>query len=859
MIKVLTGKASKLLYKQILFTVLAFGLMASFSYISMSTIVHRNLIRNAEGILDVAEDRVNSNLSESRLLLENFSKSIQNMVLSGASADELHTFINQLTFYAREIEGVEINTTGFFGYFETFPNEPIFVDNQSWSGEHDSSPADSDWYLSAIAANGNIISTIPHMHADLMPSFASAKAIYDDSGRRLGVVGVDVSILDLGDKVVRTALQQGGYGMLVSQDFLILAHPNEAFEGLYVYDKSVPLSVNIADNLTNDIPVFEEPMTSYRGEKSVVFFQELPNGWYLGLVAPKEQYYQSTYLLGIIICILGAVFALILIFILVSIDKAREKSDEESRQKSMFLANMSHEIRTPINAIVGMSAIGKVAGIMERKDYCFSKIDDASRHLLGVINDILDISKIEANKIELSPVDFNFEKMLQQVVNVINFRVDEKHQKLTIQIDKDIPKILRADDQRFSQVLTNLLSNAVKFTPTEGTIHINTKLLSEENGEYTLQMEVHDSGIGISPEQQKNLFQNFQQAESSTTRKYGGTGLGLSISKSIVELMGGKIWVESELGHGATFAFTVKVKQGDDASFNLGYQGINWSNVRILTVDDDDYILEYFKEIVASLGAQCDTASNAEDALHLAEENGGYNIYFVDLKMPGIDGITLTKEIRTRERNEKFMQNQESIVIMISSADLGATEVDAKQAGVDRFLLKPLFPSSISDVISDCIGVVNKKIEAKPLDIHGIFEGRFILFAEDIDINREIVMALLEPTGINIDCAENGVEAVKLFSKNPEKYDMIFMDVQMPEMDGYEATRQIRSHHHVPQAETIPIVAMTANVFKEDIENCRAAGMNGHLGKPLNMDEVIRMMLKYIDNPAPKERGRLVL
>jgi CheY-like chemotaxis protein/two-component sensor histidine kinase len=506
----------------------------------------------------------------------------------------------------------------------------------------------------------------------------------------------------------------------------------------------------------------------------------------------------------------------------------------------MFLANMSHEIRTPINAIVGMTSIGRTSDTHERKDYCFSKIDNASKHLLGVVNDILDMSKIEADSIELFAIDFNFEKMLQQTVNVVNFRADEKHQKLTVSIDKDIPRILYADDQRLAQVVTNLLSNAIKFTPDGGHIDLSTQLMGEEGDFVTIKIEVSDTGIGISKEQEAKLFRPFQQAESSTTRKFGGTGLGLTISKSIVEMMGGEIWIESEPSKGTTFAFTVKVKRGEDTSLDMLNLGINWSNVRILAVDDDSDILLYFKETITGFGATCDIASSAKEALKLIKQNGAYNIYFVDLRMPDVDGLSLTKEIKGHEG-----KSDNSVVIMISSADLSSIEKEAKSAGVNKFLFKPLFPSAISDVIGDCIGIVNEKVEEEQLDIEGIFKGRSILFAEDIDINREIVISLLEPTQVDVDCAENGVETVKMFNEDPEKYDLIFMDIQMPEMDGYEATRQIRSLN-LPKAQTIPIIAMTANVFKEDIKTCLAAGMNGHLGKPLDMNGIISILKKYL-------------
>ena len=528
------------------------------------------------------------------------------------------------------------------------------------------------------------------------------------------------------------------------------------------------------------------------------------------------------------------------------LETALEAAQAGSRAKSAFLANMSHEIRTPMNAIIGMINIGKSSTEMDRKDYCFTKIEDASKHLLGVINDILDMSKIEANKFELSATEFHFEKMLQRVVNVVNFRVDEKQQKLKVHIDRAVPRFLIGDDQRLAQVITNLLSNSVKFTPEKGTIRINVKFLKEENNICSIKFEVIDSGIGISEEQQGRLFQSFAQAEASTTRKFGGTGLGLSISKSIVEMMGGRIWVESELGKGATFAFVIQAKRGEDKKHSHVDRTVNWDNVSILAVDDDPDILSYFREILNGSGIPCETASSGEDALKLVEKNGIYNVYFVDWKLPGINGIELTSLLKAKDSSGN------SSVIMVSAVDRNAIEKEAKEAGVDKFLSKPLFPSLIVDAINDCLGIDHDQVKEKQKDIAGIFAGHHILLVEDVEINREIVLALLEPTQLKIDCAENGVEAVLKFIETPQKYDMIFMDIQMPEMDGYEATRRIRSYEtehpllYPGRSNGVPIIAMTANVFKEDIEKSIESGMSNHIGKPLDFEEVLEKLEFYL-------------
>ena len=523
-----------------------------------------------------------------------------------------------------------------------------------------------------------------------------------------------------------------------------------------------------------------------------------------------------------------------------NLTEQQAEAQAASQAKSSFLANMSHEIRTPLNAIVGMTSIGMSATDPERMKYCFAKIEDASRHLLGVINNILDISKIEAGKFELAPVEFNFEKMLQRVVNVVNYRVDEKKQKLTVYIDRKIPAFLFGDDQRLAQVITNLLGNAVKFTPERGVIKINTYYLGEENGVCTIKLAVRDTGIGISPEQQARLFQSYNQAEASTSRKFGGTGLGLVISKSIVEMMNGEMSIESEAGKGSVFSFTIQVKRGEKKQEPYRAKEMNWEKLRVLIVDDESYILEDFKGIVEGFGASCDAAADATEALKLVEQ-GGYNIYFIDWMLPDIDGIELARQLKTKKLVE-----DDSLMVLISSAELSTIVVEAKETGIDKFLQKPLFPSAIMDIISEYLGLMTLQPKENNKDTNGIYSGRHILLAEDVEINREIIQTLLEPTKLGIDYAENGVEAVRMFSEAPDKYEMIFMDVQMPEMDGYEATQHIRALD-IPKAKTIPIIAMTANVFREDIEKCLDAGMNGHIGKPIDMDNLFDKLNEYLE------------
>ena len=520
------------------------------------------------------------------------------------------------------------------------------------------------------------------------------------------------------------------------------------------------------------------------------------------------------------------------------IQDARRRAEQASVAKSLFLSNMSHEIRTPLNAIIGMTSIGETATELEKKDYALGKIQDASLHLLGVINDILDVSKIEANKYTLSVTDFVFDKMLQRVVDVINFRVDEKRQKLSVLLDPAIPHTVIGDDQRLAQVITNLLSNAVKFTPAEGAIHLEASLKAGDKDVCEILVKVTDTGIGISEEQQSRLFSMFEQAEVSTSRKYGGTGLGLVICRSIVEMMGGTIWVESTLGEGSAFYFTVNLGRGaGDEPKRLLAPGLNVEDVRLLVVDDDPDTHTFFTDTTGLIGFMCDMTESGRDALSMIENNPAYNILFVAENAPDMTGIELAAQV--------LEKSPDTVVVMIvSTSDWGALQDSAREAGVTKYLPKPLFVSAVADCINECLSapdqVYNMRVDEKK-----DFGGHCILLAEDVEINREIVIALLEPTNIRIDCAVNGVEAVDMFTAAPDKYDMIFMDIQMPEMDGYTATRLIRGSG-AARAGEIPIVAMTANAFREDVDKCLEAGMNNHIGKPLAFEKVIETLDKYL-------------
>jgi len=813
--------------------------MVVLSCIFTTGIVRTNLLRNAQSVLDYVESQIKSDLLEASTILDEFAQSIQSLIIRGDDAAKLTAFNTDISNHLILGNNGIYSTNGPYGYIEISPEGSFFFNGIGWQPPDDWNPPERPWYKAAIKADREITFTIPY--ADTVTGetvFTYSRCICDSNEKRIGVVAMDVRANYIGKRVVNTASLKGSnYGVLVSQDLTILGHPNPEYVGMKMDNPDITIS-GLVNKLVLEGEFSEVEWISWKGEEVIGFFRTLNNGWRLGLFLPKDLYYKPLYDMALTLSLLGFALASVLIIVLIRVDAAKNKSDTENKHKSVFLANMSHEIRTPMNAIIGMTTIGKSASDSFRKDYCLSKIEDASNHLLGVINDILDMSKIEANKFELAPVEFDLEKMLKRVVNVINFRIDEKHIKFSVHFDGSLPHMLIGDDQRIAQVITNLLGNAIKFTPEKGSVTLTVRLAGKGHDLCTLQFSVSDTGIGITPEQQEKIFNSFEQAESSTTRKYGGTGLGLAISKSIVEMMGGDIWVKSEPGKGSVFTFTIQLPRGTEQKRTLLSDEINLDNVRIMTVDDDPDILTYFLEIAQNFGIMCDVAISGEKALQLVDQKGGYHIYFIDWKMPGMDGIKLAHEIKSRV-------TEQSIVIMISAVEWSVVADEAKAAGVDKFLSKPLFPSTIAEVINECLGVDKRQSErSQAADIAGIFAGRRIMLVEDVEINREIVQTLLEPTKLEIDCTGNGAEAVRMFVENPYKYDMIFMDIQMPEMDGYEATKRIRALD-IPAAKTIPIVAMTANVFREDIDRCLEAGMNSHVGKPINFEEVLGKLLSY--------------
>ena len=530
------------------------------------------------------------------------------------------------------------------------------------------------------------------------------------------------------------------------------------------------------------------------------------------------------------------------------IKKSKELAEESTKSKSEFLANMSHEIRTPMNAIIGMAYLAMQTNLDEQQKNYIQKIDTASKNLLGIINDILDFSKIEAGKMHFEKIDFSLDDILSNISSLFTFQTQEKGLELLFDIGVDVPLALKGDALRLNQVLTNLLSNAIKFT-SKGEIILSIKQLSKNEKQVEIRFDVKDSGIGISDEQKGKLFNSFSQADNSTTRKYGGTGLGLAISKQIVELMGGIVGVESEIGKGSDFYFILKFDlQEKQKKLDLIEEEI--TNLKVLIVDDNASSREILENIIKSLKFEVKAlCCGKESILELKEANSKnqpYNLVLMDWKMPDLDGVETI--IRINEEIKEI-----PAFIMVTAYDRDELIEKAKDVKILGFLEKPISPSTLYDNILKSFGknvvksTKNMGVQIDLYEIKALLSGAKILLVEDNLQNQEIATEFLNKSNIKIVIVNNGKEALEILKEN-EEFDAILMDCQMPIMDGYEATKYIRE---IEKFANLPIIAMTANAMQGDKEKCISVGMNDYISKPLDFNKFYETLLKWIKIKNP--------
>jgi len=699
-------KLNKSIYLQVVFVFLAFTVMVLVSYFYIRGVVQEQMTRYSEKTISSAEYELKSIFTQYEISLSNFSFSVEHMIKSDYSQEAILSHFHKWTDWITQNQSDFEEFSGVYGVVRG-----EFLDGSGWIPPADYIPQSRPWYVGAASLNGRIYYTVPYIDADSDEIVVSiSMCVFDANYRRAGVIAIDFNISSIVDYVSNLSMADFGYGVMLNEKLSFVMHPNSDYDGVNLIDAGVHHNyAEIGRLLAYGDPVSAVLFTDFDGQRSIAYFRTLFNNWHIGIVSPLASYNRNVTQLATVLSVLGLILFSILSYFLVMLSMGKTRSDEASRSKSHFLATMSHEIRTPLNAVIGIAQIELQRDtIPDEHTEAFEKIFVSGTGLLGIINDILDMSKIETGKMEIIPERYDVPSLINDSVQLNIGRIGTKPIDFILNIDERLPLKLIGDELRLKQILSNLLSNAFKYTESGSVMLTITK--SDETGDFALRFIVEDTGQGMKTEDKERLFSEYSRFNVGVNRTTEGTGLGLSITKKLVEMMDGSILVESEYGKGSVFTVTVKqttvdsnvigvalAKQlrdytyhSDSCAFQSTHEQMPYG--KILIVDDVDINLYVAEGMMIPYGLNIKTVLSGFEAVDLVTAGNTYDVIFMDHMMPQMDGIETTQKLRS-------LGYKGCIVALTANALVGNSEMFLNN-GFDGFISKPIDTIQLDEILN---------------------------------------------------------------------------------------------------------------------------------------------------------------
>ncbi|GHV91279.1 hypothetical protein AGMMS50268_17820 [Spirochaetia bacterium] len=817
-------------YFQLLLVFGAFFLMVLTGYLFVRNILWNRLRESALHELSAVEGRIGEAFAEADALLLSNYYAVADMIKAGASQEDLFIYLSNTSarMTRREEEAGQARALHIYGIYGYIRGE--FIDSMGLNPGSDFIPQRRPWYQTAVRNPGKTAYTVPYADALSGDSIISAvRNIENGEGGIDGILALDVNISRLNAYVQNISLSPGGYGILLNQNMQVVAHPRQDLRGRTLEELGEDY-IDVSRLLRTGETVSAAQISDSGGTagKALVFFTPLSNGWYVGLVTPRFSFYRDLYYVVAGLSVLGLVLAFVLALVLLRIDAARLRADEENQAKSSFLARMSHEIRTPMNAIIGMGELALQAEPSPRVAEYITGIKQAGDNLLTLINDILDFSKIEAGSLEINTAPYRLSSLLNDVINVSRVRAGEKALLFTVNVDANIPDQLSGDQTRIRQILLNLISNAAKYTR-EGYIALAVNALpaAENPDRLILSMEVADSGVGIKAEDLPNLFGNFVRLDMEKNRNIEGTGLGLAITRSLCRAMGGDITVQSEYGAGSVF--TARIPQGYIAGSPLAAVE-NPEHPAVLLYDHLSRRAASISRTLENLGVPCTPAADDADFLAKLKSGGPSGAWpFAFVSSRG-EQAPLCAEAAALVENKKLPTK------LVLLADQG----DRSFAGIPELII-PAWAVPIANFLN------GRKDDEKreKAEVRFTAPDARVLIVDDIATNLTVAEGLMIPYRMELTTCISGRESVELVKRR--EYDLVFMDHMMPDMDGIAATAAIREWEKETKArKPVSIIALTANAITGMKEMFLEKGFNDYLSKPIEIARLNKILEKWI-------------